>query len=517
MADIIARGLAASLRSRVSNLESAAGLSSLTSYGIRYTISTDTITRLGNSVGKVANANGGANDFNNILPWAGMRRCNLDDNLNVNAYYGDATYIEDGSNGQCMVEVPAFYYKRAFVNTDTIDTYISMFPLEGFKLHPWFYDANGMPVNKKYISTYEGCIFDVTASATEVNTVTVTAPCTTSGNLTITLDNFNTFTVPVLDTDNTNDLVATKIRSATYTGWTTSGTEANVIFTSNVPGAKTTAIFSGGTTGVTATVVKTTTGAGGYVGLDAQVADFTATTGDKLASVAGVKPASGKTQDLTIAKSRIIASNRGTKWQQLYFSATSAIQILFAVEYASFNSQSKIGQGVVNISDTPNTENNSMLTGATASLGNLSGKASGTDGLVSVSYRGIENFWGNIWSWVDGFNVNNNIAYISRVNGSFASDTFSGNYEQKATIANANGYFSKSALGYNFDYGYIPIEVTGTSTSKYADYYFQNSVGAFVAILGGRWDIGANAGAFYWSLTYGSAVRSRIVGARLCV
>jgi len=386
-------------------------------YGIRYKISTDTITRIGNSVGKVANIGDGLNDFNNIMPWAGMRRCNLSDALKVNAYYGDTGYIEDGSNGQVMVEIPAFYYSRQLVDSDTIDTYISMLPLTGMKFHPWFYDANGKTRTKAYFSAYEGSIYDVSASA--------------------------------------------------------------------------------------------------YLLADEQIADFTVTTGDKLCSIAGVKPCSGLTQNLTLPNSRILATNRGTGWQQQYFNAVSAIQMLLIVEYAGLNSQSKIGQGVANVPDVPNTDNNSIITGGTSYLGNKSGRAVGTDGLVSISYRGFENFWGNIWKWTDGFNISNGFAYISNINGNFVSDVFTGQYIKVGELAHANGYMSKDLLNYNFDYGFVPAECLGTSSSKFADYYYQNSVGAFVARLGGHWRDGAYAGAFYWYLNNSSGYRGRSIGARL--
>ena len=45
------------------------------------------------------------------------------------------------------------------------------------------------------------------------------------------------------------------------------------------------------------------------------VADFTAGTGDKLSSIAGAKPCSGLTQDLTLPNARILAHNRGSGWE----------------------------------------------------------------------------------------------------------------------------------------------------------------------------------------------------------
>ena len=36
-----------------------------------------------------------------------------------------------------------------------------------------------------------------------------------------------------------------------------------------------------------------------------------------------------------------------------------------------------------------------------------------------------------------------------------------------------------------------------------------------IALLGGRWNSGGNAGGFYWYLAYGVGVRGRAVGGRL--
>lgn len=484
-------------------------------YGVRIDYSTGTVTRLGDAVGKIANIYPGYNDFDNIMPWAGMRRCNRTDDTKIQAYYGDTTYKEDGSNGQVMDEVPGFYYSRHWVNTNIEEIWISMFPLSGFKYHPWFYDVNGLPLNKNYFSAYEGCVYDVSTPVAEVDTLTVTAGCATSGNITINLDGMTNYTVAVNAGDATT-AVATKIGAVAYTGWTASVSGAVVTFTCNTTGAKNTLTFTDTqTTGVTSTITKTTSGAGGYTTGDAQIADFTASTGDKLASIAGVKPCSGLVQNLTLPMSRILATNRGAGWQQQYFNAVSAIQMLMVIEYANLNTQVAIGQGAVNIAD-DGTTNKSIITGGTSYLGNKSGRAVGTDGLVSISYRGIENFWGNIWKWVDGFNIKDGFAYISNINGNFVSDKFDGQYIKVGELAHVNGYMSKALLNYNFDWGFVPAEALGTSSSKYADYYYQNSVGAFVALLGGAWLGGAVTGAFYWYLINGSASRGRYFGARLC-
>src|SRR5690606_26084321 len=113
---------------------------------------------------------------------------------------------------------------------------------------------------------------------------------------------------------------------------------------------------------------------------DEQVADF---DNDKLSSIAGAKPASGLTQNLTRANTRKLANNRGAGWQLSDVLSASVTQILFIIEYASFiqnkypfNTQANIGLGVVNKADDGST-NMSELTGATTNLGNASGMAAG--------------------------------------------------------------------------------------------------------------------------------------------
>jgi hypothetical protein len=81
--------------------------------------------------------------------YAGMTRCNVADNGTINAYYGDAGYTEDGSNGQVMVKVPKFYYKFTPITLDGVNIRegqweISDVPVNGFSLHPAFLAADGV-------------------------------------------------------------------------------------------------------------------------------------------------------------------------------------------------------------------------------------------------------------------------------------------------------------------------------------------------------------------------------------
>lgn len=249
-----------------------------------------------------------------------------------------------------------------------------------------------------------------------------------------------------------------------------------------------------------------------YILDDAQTTDFAQSTGDKLASIAGAKPCSGETQNLTIANSRIIANNRGTGWQQLDFGVATAVQMLLFIEYASFDSQSVIGQGVVNKASGEGNE--SEITGATSFLGNASGREAGTDGLTSVSYRGIENFWGNIWSWVDGINIQNHMPFLATED--YQSDKFTDNYLPIGqNISLTNGYISDLIVNDNFGFGILGSKTSGSSTTRIPDQQFQ-STGNRVARLGGVWRFDASAGFGCWLFGDASSLRTRSVGARLC-
>uniref|UniRef100_UPI00301AA9B7 hypothetical protein n=1 Tax=Bacillus thuringiensis TaxID=1428 RepID=UPI00301AA9B7 len=133
-------------------------------------------------------------------------------------------------------------------------------------------------------------------------------------------------------------------------------------------------------------------------------------------------------------------------------------------------------------------------------------------------YRGVESFWGNLWKWVDGINVKDARAYVSFLNTNFQSNVFNGQYINSGfNLPSANGYISKVGLNNYFDYGFLPIEASGSSTTHFADYFYQAGSGQYVAKMGGSWSDGSNSGPFALSVGDGSASKSRKFGARLAI
>lgn len=253
-----------------------------------------------------------------------------------------------------------------------------------------------------------------------------------------------------------------------------------------------------------------------YILDDSQVADFTA---DMLSSIANAKPLSGLTQSATRANVRKLAEKRGSGWEQAYAATVSASQMLMLIEYASFNMQSCIGNGAVSKTDDGAT-NMSEPTGTTINLGNASGVAANFNGIQMISYRGEENFWGNIWGWVDGINqymdatTHEGTIYIA--DHTFTDDIGTGAYEDAGIIAVfGDGYVSAFCYSEKYDWLFIPGELLGNTALPVGDYCWNGNTGWRVAILGAGWNDGLGAGAFYWYLGNASSDRYRSIGGRL--
>ena len=281
-----------------------------------------------------------------------------------------------------------------------------------------------------------------------------------------------------------------------------------------------------------------------YLANDEQVASF---SNDLLCSIANVKPASGLTQNLTRANCELMAKNRGNVgWHNTTVQIESAEQLLMMIELGTMNFQSAIGAGVTSVSD-DSSYNCSALTGSTSILGNISGRATSSivtkgdssttytaNGYVSISYRGRENPYGNIWTFVEGMIIagrgesKGGIPFIcndfafpetsSTTAGTGTHDfTLNGYTSTSFTITNATGYIS--AMGYGnelYDWLFVASECSGNSTNPVGDYTYitANLNGTRVARLGGRWYRGAGAGSFCWALGDALATRARYFGGR---
>lgn len=278
------------------------------------------------------------------------------------------------------------------------------------------------------------------------------------------------------------------------------------------------------------------TSANAYLKNDEQVMDASK---DKFSSIAGTRPASGVSQNLTRPNIEQMAKNRGEGWHSLGIKTASMEQLLMIVEMGMMNLQTAIGQGVVNLpwstgSDT--TSSYAGATGSTASLGNGTGRATKTttyeggkatdytvDGKTSICYRGVENFWGNIWKFAYGVNIWGNgkmaggMPYICS-DFNYAEGKNTDNYEGAGfTVTKANGYISAMGYSTKYDWLFMASECLGNSSLPVGDYTYitENLNGYRIARLGGGWADGSGAGGFCWRLGDGVGARGRGLSGRL--
>lgn len=274
------------------------------------------------------------------------------------------------------------------------------------------------------------------------------------------------------------------------------------------------------------------TSANAYLKQDEQVADFDK---DLLCSISNVKPCSGLTQNLTSANVEKLAKNRGEGWHSTSIKDVSMEQLLMIIELGTMNTQAGIGKGVTSITDNAS-YNCAVQTGSTSSLGNSTGRATKSIGYkgedrteytgesqTSISFRGVENFWGNIWKFIEGLRFWGNghmlggQPYVCK-DFNYTENKHSDNYEGVGfTLQNSTGYIKAMGYSHNYDWLFIPSKVGGDNSKPVGDYSYitQNLNDYRVALLGGSCNYGPAAGGFSWSCTNGVRYCYRISGGRL--
>ena len=244
-------------------------------------------------------------------------------------------------------------------------------------------------------------------------------------------------------------------------------------------------------------------------------------TNDKLSSVSGKAPINYGYR----SNFRTSAAVRGTGWRQQDYDLASVIQLLYLVEYASWNSQLMIGNGLTNFGSTDwlnrSNYNPIEITGLSNGLGNVSGGVdNGSNSLGSyMSYRGIENFFGHLWKWVDGINIggatgaDDHKVHVCNKDTDFADNTWANYTDLGIVLPGSNG--GQVALE-QISRGFLPASIGGGSTTYICDYYYQNT-GWRVAMLGGSAYYGSDAGIAFWALYFLSGYRFRHIAGRLCL
>lgn len=211
--------------------------------------------------------------------------------------------------------------------------------------------------------------------------------------------------------------------------------------------------------------------------------------------------------NITRATARSGASAKGSKWSLYDFASWCAVWLLYLIEFADWDSQTKIGRGIVDASS-------AASTGGTDSMSYHTGRASGTDGQTAVQYRGIENPWGNVYEWIDGINFTERRAWVCTNRANYADDTSTNYTDTGLTLPSSNGYIKKTGLSSNLPWSFIPTEQGGSETTYIPDYVSSNA-GWRVLHVGGNYGGASNAGLFYFLGSDQSSGSNANIGARL--
>lgn len=251
--------------------------------------------------------------------------------------------------------------------------------------------------------------------------------------------------------------------------------------------------------------------------------------------------------NLTRDQFRQAARKKGSGWEMYTYNAHKILFWLFAVEYATLDSQKPfnaqkdangfaqggLGPGPTQMTDWANFNNTNPLIpcGYTNEFGNGSGEkayvvknaSGGTHAtLMANRYRGIENPFGHIWKYTDGANIQVttgdaglSILWTTDDPSNFGDTSYTG-YDKKGNICRTNGYAKKMLLGEDGDI--VPTEVGGSSSTYWCDYYYTYTSAnrMQVVLVGGNAGNGSRAGLACVDTRDAPSAAYRNVGSRLC-
>lgn len=251
--------------------------------------------------------------------------------------------------------------------------------------------------------------------------------------------------------------------------------------------------------------------------------------------------------NLTRDQFRQAARKRGSGWEMYTYNAHKTLFWLFAVEYATLDSQKPfnaqkdangfaqggLGPGPTQMTDWTNFNKINPLIpcGYTNEFGNGSGEkayvvknaSGGTHAtLMANRYRGIENPFGHIWKYTDGANIQVttgdaglSILWTTDDPSNFSDTSYTG-YNKKGNICRTNGYAKKMLLGEDGDI--VATEIGGSSSTYWCDYYYTYTSAnrMQVVLVGGGADNGSHAGLAYVNAASAPSDAYRHLGSRLC-
>ena len=218
---------------------------------------------------------------------------------------------------------------------------------------------------------------------------------------------------------------------------------------------------------------------------------------NKLRSVSGVAPQN----NTTLTDFRIQAKANGAGYDLFAFYPMTLLQCLYLIKYKNLNSQVALGQGYTT-SDDYMPKN----TGATIDKGMDYGSA---DAYEQMKFLGIEDFWGNLYQWIDG------LVSSGDGNALVATDNFNDTgdgYTDAGFVSDGDGGYLKVPQGTN-ELGFMYGQGGGSATTYFSDY--TSFYPGYVPFFGGGFSDGSDAGAFRLYVDYCPDDADDCLGGRL--
>ena len=440
-------------------------------YGIKRLITDNTLptwTRIADAEGLTANAtkNGTkvANDFDNLYPWSHIRKCNVDAATGqVLAYYGETGFQADGSNGEVMVKIPEFWWKR------------ERLPDEFGNVYEYIYIADYARAGYKKSEEFFVGAYIISTETNEEDTIIAHSRSGAIPKYNTTKANFRNYAKALGEGWQLMDyhyFLLQMLYLVEYAHYNSQSMLGN-----------------------------------GIVGFHSAKALIAENNVNRIiVSSVGTGLWVGKT----------ICIGATDAWN----SSVAADREITSIE--DYNDGQVTGKAIhfdgepVNIAVNNVIWGSAQKTGENDSLGNASGCLI-NDSYHSVNYRGIENIFGHMWQHIDGLNIKDYIAYICKDPASYENDKFDAPYE-KIGYVNAettDSYIKKLGLDEKHPEVALPTEIGASSSTGACDNYWC-AEGNRIAYVGGNFHYTwSKAGFFAWHCYNTSSNTLWYCGARL--
>lgn len=140
---------------------------------------------------------------------------------------------------------------------------------------------------------------------------------------------------------------------------------------------------------------------------------------------------------------------------------------------------------------------------------------SNSSGVYPCKYRGVENPYGNTYQWLWDILINEHAPYVLLDPTKYAAGSLTADYKALSyVLPSTDGYATEMGFDPTYPFARITKSVGGSSTTYFADYYYQAS-GLRALCVGGYVYNGRAAGARFFIASYGPSFSTWAIGASL--